>query len=152
MQIPNWMRGSLAPDFRVGTPPDDWYLLRWYLLPRGNKFGLYLHKFLRSDDDRACHDHPYWNISIIIKGRYLEWVKVGEGQYECYERKAWRPVKRSATAAHRIELHPGETVWTLFITGPRVREWFFHCPKGLVHWKAFTDTRDSGAIGKGCDQ
>jgi hypothetical protein len=41
--------------------------------------------------------------------------------------------------------------WTVFITGPIVREWGFHCPKGWVHWREFTDARDSGSIGKGCD-
>lgn len=41
---------------------------------------------------------------------------------------------------------------TLFITGPRVREWGFWCPKiGWRHWRVFTDPDNTGQIGRGCD-
>jgi hypothetical protein len=40
---------------------------------------------------------------------------------------------------------------TLSITGFRRREWFFHCAKGLVPWQVFTDKRDRGAVGRGCE-
>jgi len=32
-----------------------------------------------------------------------------------------------------------------------VREWGFHCPRGWMHWKQYTDAQDSGAIGRGCE-
>jgi hypothetical protein len=52
--------------------------------------------------------------------------------------------------AHRIELEDGPC-WTLFITGPRYREWGFLCPQGWMHWQRFTASNDPGAIGAGCD-
>jgi hypothetical protein len=42
--------------------------------------------------------------------------------------------------------------WTLFITGPRWREWGFHCPQGWIHHDHFSDPADPGNIGKGDDQ
>lgn len=35
-------------------------------------------------------------------------------------------------------------VWTLFITGRKVREWGFHCESGWVHWKMFTSKGGCG--------
>ena len=61
-------------------------------------------------------------------------------------------------APHRIELlepigrkNNPIRCWTVFITGPRVREWGFHCPQGWVHWKRFTAPGDKGSVGKGCE-
>lgn len=148
------------PDFVIGGDAKP-YLKRWWLIPRNRFLNIYLHQFLRSDDDRALHDHPWIaNCSWLIDGAYIEWVPGGA------TRNPLRPVPRFLKAGdvkfrwgpapHRVQLHmiAGREVpcWTLFVTGPRVREWFFHCPQGPVHWRDFTDKRDSGAIGKGCNQ
>jgi hypothetical protein len=62
---------------------------------------------------------------------------------------------RWGDAAHRVQLWrdpEGEKpCWTVFVTGPRVREWGFHCPKGFIPWQRFTASDDPGAVGKGCD-
>lgn len=84
---------------------------------------------------------------------------------------------RRATAAHRVELQhqlvprhlslnsdgglglggSWETipVTTLFITGPRIRNWGFLCPKG---WRSHTvfladnpDRRQNSVTGRGCE-
>jgi hypothetical protein len=148
-----------APDFIIGGAENP-YLLRWWVIPRNPIFNIYLHKFLRDDDDRALHDHPWVNCSIVLRGKYLEHTPDG-----IYLRKPGSVVCRRATAAHRIELkkvyikssgrfHVRMTTfpaWTLFITGPRIREWGFHCPKGWRPWQEFTSPADKGKIGKGCD-
>jgi hypothetical protein len=136
-----------SPDFVIG-PQDDPYLLRWWVIPRNKWFNIYLHKFLHSDEDRALHDHPWVNVSIILRGSYLECLPSGERKV----RRRCAVVMRRATAAHRVELIDNKPVWTLFLTGPRIREWFFHCPQGLVHWKAFTKAGEPGQVGPGCDQ
>ena len=59
------------PDFIVGGKEDP-YMLRWWIIPRNRWFNVYLHNFLRSDDDRAHHDHPWWNFSILLRGEYTE--------------------------------------------------------------------------------
>ena len=129
-------------------------LERWWLIPRNRWFNIYLHHFLRSDDDRALHDHMYVNVSILLSGSYFE--HLADGTVEM--RMPWRPwyfwrlVPRLPKTAHRIELIDNSPVWTLFITGPRVREWGFHCPKGWVPWHIFTSGDKTGStIGKGCE-
>lgn len=135
-----------APDFIIG-PHDAPYLRRWWIIPRNRWFNIYLHNFLKSDDDRALHDHMYVNASILLKGHYREHTKRG-----AFMRKCWRVYLRLPSTAHRVEILPDcPSVWTLFITGPRVREWGFHCPKGWRHWKDFVSDRDAGQIGRGCD-
>jgi hypothetical protein len=134
-----------APDFVIGDPADP-YLRRWWLIPRNSRFNVYLHEFRHSDDDRAMHDHPWWNISILLKGRYLERMP-GRNLI----RRRGSVIFRRAEQLHRIEIRPDETCWTLFITGPRVREWGFACPSGWRHWKEFTSPKNKGEVGRGCE-
>lgn len=143
---------SRRPDFIIGGA-DDPYLRRWWLIPRNRWFNVYLHHFCRSDDDRALHDHPWANCSILLAGSYTEHTIDAGGIHRRAVLTAGSVrLRLSGKTAHRIELHNGPC-WTLFITGPRYREWYFHCPEqGLVHWRDFVSERDSGNIGKGCEQ
>lgn len=137
------------PDFIIGRT-DEPYLLRWYVIPKNTRFNIYFHHFLRSDDDRALHDHPWWSISILLEGDYTEHMPT----QVCFREEGhmgWRP----ATASHRIALETDLfgtelPVWTLFLTGPKVRDWGFHCPKGWKPWQEFVEPTNSGQIGKGC--
>lgn len=142
--------GRRNPDVVIGGM-DDPYLRRWWLIPRNRWFNVYLHHFMRSDDDRALHDHPWWNLSVLLRGRYVEHTIAAGGINRRTEMRAGDWKFRRARAAHRIELVDG-ACWTLFITGPRLREWGFHCPRGWVHWKIFTDPADHGKIGRGCGE
>lgn len=161
------------PDFIIGGRAHP-YLLRWYLTPwrrwhrearekptawRRIKGWLgfvlpsvYLHCFLRSDDDRALHDHPWFWCSILLQGRYIEHTIRAGGVHVRQERVAPSLKLSSPWRAHRVELNDG-MCWTLFLIGPRMREWFFHCPEaGKVHWQAFTAADDPGSIGRGCGE
>lgn len=130
------------PDMDIGPG----YMHRWYLIPRNRFFNVYLHKIIRDDTDEALHDHPWWSVSVLLKGRLLEVM-----QTTLRSPKRFLPVIRSAKLAHRLIVLDGP-VWTLFITGPRIREWGFHCRNGWVHWKDFTKPGRPGEVGKGCDQ
>lgn len=147
----NWAL-KRTPDVIIGGH-DRPYMYRWYLVPRNRFLNIYVHHFLRSDDDRALHDHPWMNISILLEGRYAEHRVLQGGIHKRFIRTAGEWCFRlSGKIAHRIELIDG-ACWTLFITGPRYREWGFHCPHvGWVHWKKFTNAKDPGDIGMGCDQ
>ena len=138
------------PDFIIGGHADP-YMLRWWVIPRNRVFNVYLHEFRRSDDDRALHDHPWWNCSVLIEGRYIEHTIRNGGIEYLVVRRPGSIVFRRARAAHRIALLDGEACRSLFITGPRIREWGFHCRRGWVHWKKFTAPNDSGAVGPGCE-
>jgi hypothetical protein len=136
-----------APDFVIGSN-DDPYLLRWWVIPRNPAFNIYLHYFMRSDDDRALHDHPWSNVSILLRGVYLEHTKAADADLRTAGDIV---IRRSGRMAHRIELIDGPC-WTLFLTGPRYRHWGFLCPNGWIHWKKFTAAGNRGEIGRGCDQ
>lgn len=141
---------SRAPDIEIGGSIDP-YLRRWWLIPRNRWFNIYLHQFLRSDDDRALHDHPWWNLSVLLNGEYTEHTIDAGGVNRRAVRKAGDFKLRLPSSAHRIELHSGPC-WTLFITGPRLREWGFHCPNGWRHWKIFTSGPNGETIGRGCGE
>lgn len=141
------------PDFIIGDP-DNPYMLRWWWLPRNKFFNVYIHKILKDDDDRALHDHPWPSLSHMVSG-------VIEEHYLCPARIWTRKrtlikgqwVWRSAKFAHRLAVPPqSDTPMTIFITGPRVRDWGFHCPKGWRHWKDFVSADGKGQVGRGCGE
>jgi len=138
------------PDFVVGGH-DNPYLMRWFIIPRNPVFNIYFHFFLRDDDDRALHDHPWFNMSLLLQGSYIEHTIRAGGVHVETLRRAGTFKFRSPWAAHRIALIDGKPCSTLFITGPKIRAWGFHCPRGWVHWEKFTNPCDRGAtVGRGC--
>ncbi len=140
-----------GPDQIIGTAEDP-YLLRWFIIPRNRWFNIYYHVFCRSDDDRALHDHPWWNISLLLDGSYTEHTIAAGGVNRRTIRHQGALVLRGAKAAHRIELHAGPCR-TLFITGPKIRDWGFHCPQGWRHWRIFTSNSGNvSSIGRGCGE
>lgn len=143
---------SRPPDFVIGGRERP-YLLRWWLLPRNPILNVYLHVFKRSDDDRALHDHPWASCSVLLFGEYTEHTIAAGGIHRREVLRAGQVrVRWSGRLAHRVELHNGSCM-TLFITGPRYRQWGFHCPdRGWVHWRDFVGNDDIGAVGRGCDQ
>ena len=138
-----WSRGKLQlpPDFVIG----DNYLRRWWIVPRNPFANVYLHEILHSDDDRALHDHPWDNRTFVLEGGYIEHTPEG-----VFERKAGDVIARKASDAHRLEIPEGGRAVSIFMTGPVIREWGFHCPQGWRHWREFVDARHTGQIGKGC--
>ena len=145
-QMQDWARALIAsrkPDFVIG---DD-YLRRWFVIPRNPWLNVYLHDIRKSDDDRAFHDHPWANTSFIIDGSY--WEHTPEGKFF---RMRGDVVTREAGALHRLEVEEGANALSLFVTGPKVREWGFACPQGWVHWQDFTSEFDSSQTGRGCGE
>jgi len=139
------------PDVIIGGT--DPYLRRWHLTERRpERWKVYLHNILRDDDDRALHDHPSCSISIILRGGYIEHFP------DCVKRRyPGMVIFRRAEQPHRLELHRdknGKSIpaWTIFIFGPKVREWGFHCRDRWVHWRDFTAPGDSSRVGKGCGE
>lgn len=143
-------------------------LLRWWLIPRNRFLNVYLHKIIRNDEERALHDHPWKSVSFLLRGRlgevrhrYLALLRSygfhpealkDHGELRSYEMKKFRPKFRTADYAHRLFLpDPSKPAWTLFITGPKIRKWGFHCPKGWIRWEKFVSLDDSGKL-KGCGE
>lgn len=132
------------PNLVLGDPATP-SLLRWHLIPRNWFFNVYLHKWMDSDRDKVLHDHPYANISVVLEGSYVEQTKRGLRRYGAGAIKL-----RRAKSPHRIIMNTGKPCWTIFITGPRIREWGFHCPNGWKDWKSFVKLRNAGDPSGGC--
>lgn len=145
-------RQRRRPDFVIGGLADP-YMLRWWVIPRNRWFNIYLHEVIRSDDDRALHDHPWLNASLLIHGCYYEHTIRAGGIHKRRLVRAGDVVMRRAKAAHRLEVIAGKQAVSLFITGPVIRSWGFHCPEaGWRHWEDFTAPKNKGEIGRGCGE
>lgn len=136
-EMQTWARSLMErkPDFTIGEN----YLRRWWVFPRNRECNVYLHAINESDDARAMHDHPWDNRSFLLFGRYLEHTPDG-----VFERKAGDVVERKAKDMHRLEVFEGEPAISLFMTGPRIRQWGFDCPNGWVPWDQYTEQGGCG--------
>ncbi len=127
---------TLKPHEIIGDDKDNPYLKRWHIIPHNRFFNVFLHQFLRDDDDRAMHDHPWASLSVLLCGKYIEVTDAGEKYYKFGSIKF-----RSSFYKHRIKLINNKPAITLFITGRETREWGFHCPTG---WKSHDNYKAEG--------
>lgn len=131
---------------RIITLNGEIYMKRWYLIPHNRFFQIYLHEILKSDADRELHDHPWWSVSFILEGAYMEvWSRLDENQeIEHHNLRIPGYVGgRKATTAHRLELPPGiKRVRTIFITGRDKQEWGFWTKEGWVQSDEFIRQRE----------
>ena len=111
---------------------DEPYLERYYLFLKDRDrfpFNVFLHKFLKGDPDDV-HDHPWPYATLILKGGYYEWLPQFDSKgNKIAEMCVWRGPGSfrvcRANSYHRIELDPSVTAWTLFMPGPKKRDWGF---------------------------
>lgn len=138
------------PDFIIGDPIDP-YMFRWYITPKIRWLPkIYLHKFWKSDDDRALHDHPWmFYVSLILQGSYKEMTQTGVKRY-----KAGTLLFRWGKSPHRIIVDENE--WhrpmTIFFAAPHIRTWGFYCKKGWIPWYDFVKPTAKGEVGRGCGE
>ncbi len=132
---------------RVENEP---YLERYYLFLKDRKrfpFNIFLHKFLKSDPDDV-HDHPWPYATLILKGGYWEWIPhfdtVGRktGEYQVWRGPGHFRISK-ANSFHRIELDPDITAWTLFMPGPKQRDWGFLVKNQWIQWEQYLKQRKS---------
>lgn len=108
----------------------DPYLVRWSVLTTP-WFGIKVHRILRADWARHRHDHPWWFLSVVVRGGYVEDV-LGS-----HRPVRWVNFKRSGDAHRIVRVEPA--TWTLVLTGPRRRRWGFYTLDGWVPWDEYID-------------
>jgi len=122
---------------------DTAYMVRWRIVDC-RLFGVYLHKILRSDQDRYVHDHPFSFVSIMLWGAYGEvlsryvstpWGGHAHDYTIIRDRRAPSICFRRAEDAHRLVLD--KPCWTLVLRGPRRREWGFYTESKWVHFRDY---------------
>lgn len=165
-----------SPHFTIAKPDASPYLRRWFLTPWSSDDhrlkdrrlpNVYLHQILRSDDDRALHDHPWDNISIILWGGYVEHVferPPVEGMemppVTTKRRRMFSIVRRKAEDAHRLELYRTKPKQRCYKTKSREQgglAWGTHYvvrtfPKDIPCWSIFITWRKRREWGFWCEK
>lgn len=80
---------------------------------------LRLHHFYKSDDPRYKHDHPWWYVTLVLKGGYYDRGIEGDKLI-----LPGRPQFRRAERSHYVDPLPGGC-WSLVVTGYNKRPWGF---------------------------
>jgi len=141
------------------------YVAKWWKNPLVwvcQKFGIAvrIHRIVSPDDTRHMHDHPWWFISIVLRGFYVERVpmfkrhlpsiaRVMEDDgatirrpepYKQVIRKRGSIIFKKPSERHAISNISIGGVYTLFITGPWTQKWGFYTPEGKVPWDQYEQT------------
>lgn len=130
-------------DQRTGSP----YLTRYYVWPKGEPgqlrheverntpFGVYIHKFHRSDKDRHPHNHP-WDESIALILAY-GYIEEKDGRTRVYKPGDVNVITKNDF--HRVTLLNEEAgSWSLFVAGRRMQNWGFRDDDGdVIPWKEY---------------
>ena len=102
------------------------YVRRWYL--ETSFFTVRLHHWLHSDDTRHMHDHPWWFITMVLKGSYVD-LSPNKNELMIPGMIRFRP----ANHQHSVKVGSGGC-WTILLTGPKIRKWGFWVGK---KWKKY---------------
>jgi hypothetical protein len=118
------------------------YMERWWVFKpiRFIPFCSRIHHILRSDTDRHLHDHPWYYLTVILKGGYWE-VTFDEGKTfdpryryfigedgHSYKKRWYGPgsiIFRKPNSWHRLVVPEGQTAWTWFSTSWHVQKDYF---------------------------
>lgn len=93
------------------------YAYRWVL--NLGIISFRIHHFIRSDDSRYLHSHPWWFLTFVLKGSYVDVSSEGRDQLTKGSIRF-----RKAKHLHYVEV-PKDGVWTFLITGPPKNKWGF---------------------------
>lgn len=167
----DWLvvRAKRTPYFHIDGYMDRWWLFGFYNVSRNkdnpvkwiplrkrsrlyhwitDRIAIRLHHILRSDADRHMHDHPAWNVSIVLRGGYYELMPTRpdggdwhEGQEVEDFTSVWRGpgsvVFRRASSRHRLVIPYGMTCLSVFILGRKSQSWGFYTRAGKVGWREY---------------
>lgn len=123
---------------------DDDYMQRWFIIPRNPVFNIYFHRFFGSDAP-TMHDHPWVSFGLILSGEYVEHTPKGD-----FVRREGDWTLRMPSSLHWIEID--KPVYTLFITGPRVRLWGFLCKDKWINHIDYIKNRGGDRLASGCGE
>lgn len=142
----DWRLGFSHQKIR-GIFDESVYLERWILWAW--KGTVRIHKFHRSDDDRALHDHPFWFWTFPFSD-YEEkfWSpKLNKVVYHIVTK--WRFHFRPALHRHAVILpDSNKPIWTFVITGDKERDWGFWPEQDrFVYWEDwYAENNKTGMI------
>jgi hypothetical protein len=108
-------------------------------------FGVYVHNITQSDKDRDPHDHPWWFMSLILAGGYVERRVSFKDRRKQGQMRVRRPghfFSCKTTEFHKITLL--KPTWTFVITGPRTHDvWGYLTSNGWVDFVTYRAQKNS---------
>lgn len=161
---------NTKPYFHIGSNADGLYMERDWLIEKSDSApAARIHKIRRSDLDRAAHNHPWRNFSVLLDGLYYELMpsqdgvedlsllpshlKTGLSNIEPLTVHIRRPgdvICRDFDVRHKIVVDPSHLPTSLFVTDVKRQEWGFFTESGFVHHEHYlfgensTDIRSAG--------
>lgn len=112
---------------RPGNYQEAVYLIRYFIF-RSRFCNIYLHRFLRSDND-DLHDHPWHFWTYMLQGAYTEMSPQGPTRRTMKKNKFkyMAPTHLHSVKVDKVTpfIDRAEAPLTLCITGPVQREWGF---------------------------
>lgn len=100
------------------------YLYRWTIT--FFNYSIRLHHWIRSDDKRFFHDHPFDFVSFVLKGSYKNVTPNGSVEVKAGSFWFARGDKR-----HYLDI-PDGGAWTLLLCSRPYRKWGFHTKEGQM--------------------
>ena len=113
---------------------------RWSLLSTP-WFHLYIHGIYKSDEEAHLHDHPWDYWSICLKGRFIEKRKTGFSYVPKF-----KLIKRRAEEFHCIYQLLTKTVFTLFLTFKKKKDWGYDVNGKWIDHITYRRLKNSGKI------
>ena len=93
------------------------YAYRTYLIFFG--YSIRIHFWLRSDDKRYMHNHPWWFITFVLKGYYIDMSLNGIDMVDTFSFRYRKP-----NHTHYVQIPSGGCT-TILITGRNKNKWGF---------------------------
>lgn len=150
------------PYYDLWSEKDGLYMKRdWLIAKSDDKPAARIHQINRSDVDRASHNHPWRNVSVVLNGCYYELIPADQQEdfqnvpehirglckntepMRAIKRVAGDVVCREAHDRHKILIDPNEKPTSLFITSPKSQEWGFFTEQGFVHHQQYLTDESS---------
>lgn len=138
-----------APTKRHGVD-QGCYAARWWgnpLVWLCQRFGIAvrIHHIQSADLHRDLHDHPWWFVSVVLRGWYVEELMLEKPMFfSAWVTKTYVKFRKTGSIAvrttrdkHTVVNVPYRGVWTLFITGPWRQVWGFYTDEGWVEHAAY---------------
>ena len=98
------------------------YAYRWVFIFFG--FAIRIHKWIRSDDKRYMHNHPWWFRTFVLKGSYTDVYLDKDGNIQKDLIKRFSTRYRPSSHIHYVEV-PEKGCITILLTGKPINKWGF---------------------------
>ena len=118
----------------IRSKSGDLHFKRWEIWST-KWFNIYLHFINKADEDKHMHDHPWSFWSIILKGKYIEFLEQPKPG-SIVSRGFLNMAYRKKNTYHMIGVLV-EPTWSLVITGPGGREWGYSTEQGWIDNKTY---------------